>query len=90
MGSARPGWQDKNPKGLKYKEKSGDQDGVITAQLKTSPRATGKVQFKAKGSTANWPSAFSTAETFERDTVVTVQLINDSTPACWTTGFSTQ
>jgi len=44
-----PGWQDKNPKGLKYKEKSGDQDGVIT-----------------------------------------VQLIHNSTPACWTTGFSTQ
>jgi len=83
------GWDDKDPKGFKYKDKTGVEDGVTGGQLKTSDSDKGRVQIKAKGSTISWPIPFDMAEYFDQDTDVTVQLVNSTTATCWTSEFQT-
>lgn len=85
---AGAGWDDKNPKGFKYKNKTGSSDGVTKAQLKPSDKNKGKVQLIAKGSTANWPLPLSASEYFDQDSNVTVQLVSNGTATCWSSEFT--
>jgi len=86
--TAGTNWQNKDPKGFVYKEKSGAADGVMSVQLKPSD-STGKskLQLKAKGATINWPVPFDGVQYFAQDSLVAVQLVNSDTPTCWTSAF---
>jgi hypothetical protein len=81
-------WDDKDPKGWKYKDKQGAFDGVQKVQLKTGTAGKSKAQVKAKGSNIPTPAPFNAVEFFDADPNVTVQLVNDE-GKCWTTEFAT-
>jgi hypothetical protein len=83
-----PSWDDKNPKGFRYRDTSGTQDGVIKASLKTGASEKASVSVSAKGSSIPMPVPVSGSELFDLDTTVTVQLINDETSTCWTSEFT--
>jgi hypothetical protein len=83
------GWQSKDPKGWKYKDKTGAENGVQKVQLKTGDAGKSKAQVKAKGAAIPMPQPFSGTEFFDQDTEVIVQLVNDQTATCWTSEFTT-
>jgi len=82
------GWDDQSPRGMRYLDKAAAADGVRKIQLRTGPDGKSKAVVRARGSGESWPTAFDAAEFFALDAVVTVQLVNDETATCWTTGFS--
>jgi hypothetical protein len=82
-------WESKDPKGWKYKDKTGTEGGVQKAQLKTGDAGKSKAQVKAKGLNLTLPAPVSGTEFFDQDPRVTVQLVNDETPTCWTSEFTT-
>jgi hypothetical protein len=84
-----PSWEDETPKGFKYKDKQGAEDGVTTALLKAGAAGKTKVSVLAKGLAVPMPAPLSLTEFFDVDSSVTVQLINDETSTCWTTEFTT-
>ncbi len=81
-------WQNKNPKGWKYKDKVGSSDGVVQVQLKPGLAGKTKAQVKAKGAGVPTPTAFSPTEMFDLDPDVTVQLFASDSPVCWTSSFT--
>jgi hypothetical protein len=81
-------WDSKDPKGFNYKDKSGAEDGVQKAALKTGGPAKTKISVSAKGSNTAMPAPLSGTEFFDLDTTVTVQLVNDETATCWTSEFT--
>jgi hypothetical protein len=81
-------WDDKNPQGWKYKDRDGLEDGVGGAQIKTGIGGKSKAQVKAKGANVPTPAPVSGTKFFTQDPRVTVQLMNDATPTCWTTEFT--
>ncbi len=82
-------WDDKDPKGFKYKDKAGSSSGVTKMVIKTSDKSKGKVLLVAKGRAAGWPLPISASEYFDQDSSVTVQLFNSTTSTCWTSAFAT-
>ena len=81
-------WQDKNPKGWKYKDKLGSNDGVQKAQLKPGAALKSKAQVKAKGVSIPMPAPAQSEKFFEANPSVIVQLVT-SEGKCWTSEFST-
>jgi hypothetical protein len=81
-------WDEKGSKGLAYKDKAGAEAGVTKALLKTGAAGKTKVNVLAKGTNVLLPAPLSTEEFFDVDTALTVQLVNDETPFCWTSGFT--
>jgi hypothetical protein len=86
-----PSWQDKDPAGWKYVDVTLAEDGVQKAQLKTGDPDKAKAQVKARSVnlTAVLPLPVSATEFFDQDPRVTVQLVNNETPTCWTSEFTT-
>lgn len=81
-------WEDKAPKGFKYKDKCGASDGVGSVQLKTGAKGKAKAQLKAKGANTPMPVPLG-AEYLDLDPRVTVQLVsNASSSVCWTSEFT--
>jgi len=79
-------WTDADPKGWKYKDVSGAEDGVRKALLKTGESARTKAQVLAKGEALVVPVPVG-AEYFDEDPRVVAQLVNDETQACWSSVF---
>jgi len=82
------GWQDKAPKGFKYKNKEGVSAGATGAQFKPGAAGKTKVQLKAKGANLTLPAPSGGGKFFVQDSDVTVQLINSDSATCWTSVFS--
>jgi hypothetical protein len=84
-------WNDKSPKGWKYKDKSGTEHGVSKLQLKPGSAGKSKAQVKAKGINVPMPTPISatsaTDEYFDEDPSVIVQLLS-SDGFCWSTEFT--
>ena len=85
---ASASWQDKSPKGAKYKDKVGISDGAIGGLLKPGAAGKAKVNVKAKGNAIPMPTPVAPGQYFEQDTTVTVQLVNRE-GTCWTSAFTT-
>ena len=83
------GWTSKDPKGYQYKDKTGAQDGVTKAKLKTGDAGKTSASIGAKGLNIPMPAPHSGTEFFDQDTTVTVQLVNNQTATCWTSSFTT-
>ncbi|TFH25530.1 MAG: hypothetical protein E4H03_00400, partial [Myxococcales bacterium] len=82
-------WQDKSPKGFKYKDKDATADGVNGGQLKPGDEGKSKVQIKAKGANLPTPQPVSADKYFDVDSAFTVQLIADGgADICWTIDFT--
>lgn len=84
-------WASKDPKGWKYKDKAGSQDGVTGAMLKPGLAGKPKAQLKAAGTGLPLPSPIDTTNYFDQDSAVTVQLVKDGGPGdglCWTSEFA--
>lgn len=79
-------WRDKSPKGAKYKDKAGAQQGVIKAFLKPGADTKTKAQLKARGGNTPTPATLDATTFFDVDPNMTVQLIN-SAGGCWTVDF---
>ena len=78
-------WRDRNPKGWKYKDSSGVEDGVTQIQLTPSDtNGRARLKLKARGSTGGWPAPVDGTRYFVQDGSVTVQLVNTDTATCWT------
>ena len=82
-------WQNKDPKGLQYKDKGGTGDGVTKIKLKTGVGGKTKAQVQAKGANLPVLTAFSATEFFDQDTKVRVQLLNSANQTCWQSDFTT-
>lgn len=78
-------WQDLDPKGAKYKDKAGSQDGVTQIQIKPGADTKTKVKLKAKGANLVLPGPVGDTY-FAQDPNVVAQLVN-SEGQCWTTAF---
>jgi|GEM_PF-2031360 len=82
-------WIDKTPKGWKYTDKAGSEDGVIKARLKPGVQGKSWAGVSAKGANIPMPTPLSGTEMFDLDGRVTVQLFNDATSTCWNSQFTT-
>ncbi len=82
-------WTTKDPRGLQYKDKAGAEDGVTKAKLKTGDTGKTSLSIGAKGINIPMPAPAGDTAFFNQDTTVTVQLVNDQTPTCWTSAFMT-
>ncbi len=82
-----PDWTDRAPKGWRYKDKTGFEDGV--RKLVARPTAAGRsfVEVLARSPGLLLPGAVGGGMYFAADPVVTVQVINDN-GTCWTSDFS--
>jgi hypothetical protein len=80
-------WRNQGTKGWSYKDTSGSNNGVTKLRLKVSPIAKTIVDVRAKGSNFPIPAAASTFGMFDADPEVLVQLVNDSSSACWESTF---
>jgi hypothetical protein len=79
-------WTSSDPKGWKYKDKAGSQDGVTGVQLKTGVAGKPKAQVKAAGTNLPLPAPVDMTSFFDQSSTVTVQLVKDGGP-CWTSQF---
>jgi hypothetical protein len=78
------------PKGWKYKDKTGSQDGVIGVSLKTGLAGYPKAKVKAAGIALPLPLPFDLTSFFDQSSTVTVQLVKNGGPGgdvCWTSEF---
>jgi hypothetical protein len=83
-------WASSDPKGWKYKDKAGSQEGVTGLSLKTGVAGKSKAQLKAGGSSLPLPAPFDMASYFDQSSTVTVQLVKEGGPGadlCWTSEF---
>jgi hypothetical protein len=81
-------WVGKDPKGFGYKDPAGAEDGVIKASLKAGAEGKTSASVAAKGVNIPMPTPISGSAFFDQDTKVTVQLVNNESPLCWSTAFS--
>lgn len=81
-----PSWQNKNPKGYRYKDSGAAEDGVRTAKLKTGSASKAKVSISAKGASIPMPTPINENALFSQDPSVVAQLVNDQ-GTCWTSEF---
>ncbi len=81
-------WVERAPKGWKFKDKLGTNDGIQQIQLRPGNAGKTKVQFKAKG-VVPIPAAISSLEMLDVDPKVTVQLFGSNISTCWTSSFTT-
>ena len=79
-------WQDRSPRGWRYKDLTGSASGVRRMQLNTGTAARTKVKLMARGFALTLPAPFSESEFFDEDPRVAVQLIG-SDGRCWTSEF---
>jgi len=86
--SPNAGWQSKDPKGFKYVDKTGAEDGVTKGALKAGAEGKAAASISAKGANLTLPTALSANQFFAQDTAVIVQLVNDETATCWTSEFT--
>ena len=80
-----PLWVSKDPKGFKYSDKAGSQNGATKIALKAGTEGRSTLQFAAKGLAL--PAPVSASELFDQDSRVIVQLVNDETGLCFTSEF---
>jgi hypothetical protein len=83
-------WASNDPKGWKYKDKTGAEDGVTGVSLKTGDATKTKAQLKGAGASLVLPDAYDLANYFDQDTTVTVQLVKNGGPGaslCYTSEF---
>ncbi len=83
------GWQDKSPKGFKYKSKTGVGAGVTAARFKAGGADKTKVQIKATGFNLTLPTPVGADKFFEQDGSVVFQLVSSDSATCWTSEFPT-
>jgi hypothetical protein len=81
-------WVDKDPKGWSYVDKAATRDGIQKLLLGAGIPEKAKMQLKARGRTASWPSPINATTFFDLDASVVVQLSNDETGDCWSTTFT--
>lgn len=78
-------WIDKNPKGFKYKDKTGSEDGASAIKIQPGGADKTRVKMVAKGANLVLPDAVGPGY-FHQDSQVVVQFVNSS-GTCWTTEF---
>jgi hypothetical protein len=79
-------WVDKSPKGVQFKDKDADNDGVTKVQIKTGAATKSKAQLAAKGVDAILPTPVSLTQFLNIDSEVTVQLVADN-GTCFSSTF---
>ncbi len=82
-------WRNKAPRGWTYRDKTRASDGVLRVQLRAGDLGKTRAQVKAKGTLIPMPAPSHPLRFFAGDPQVVVQLVNDQTPTCWTSEFST-
>ena len=80
-------WQDRSPKGWKYKDKTLAVDGIQKIQLKPGTAGKSKAQLMARGTNIPMPTPVGADRYFAQDPAVIVQLVN-SDGVCWTSEFN--
>jgi hypothetical protein len=83
-------WASSDPKGWKYKDKAGSQNGVTGVSLKTGVAGKPKAQVKAAGASLPLPVPVDTMRYFDQSSTVTVQLVKEGGAGgdlCWTSEF---
>ncbi len=88
--SVAPGalWTEKAPKGFFYKDSAKSSDGALKVKLQTGAIAKSKAIVIAKGANIPMPVPVGAGEFFDQDPRVTVQLVNDATPTCFSSEFT--
>ncbi len=88
--AVRPGvgWSSTGTTGWRYRDGHGDEDGVAKIQLKAGGSGVGKIQLVAKGAALPTPDPHSAVEYFDADPQITVQLVRDGGPQCWSSEFT--
>ena len=82
-------WDNKDPKGLSYKDADGLSDGVTKLQIKTGAAGASKVALGAKGLSIPMPSPPQGATTmFESGSPVVAELRSSASSLCWTSSFA--
>ena len=81
-------WDNKDPKGWKYKDKNGTSDGATKVSLKVKDAGKNQAMVAAKGVNIPMPMPVGGGRYFEQAPNVIVQLIN-SKGVCWNSEFTT-
>jgi len=81
------GWRNFTPKGWRYLNSFGTNDGIRKLQLKPGIAGKSKIKLTAAGSNLPLPAPDSLSEFFDQDTTVIVQL-RSSDDECWTSSFA--
>ena len=81
-------WDNKDPKGWKYKDKNGTSDGATKVSLKVKDAGKNQAMLAAKGVNIPMPMPVGGGRYFEQAPNVIVQLIN-SKGVCWNSEFTT-
>jgi cysteine-rich repeat protein len=85
----QPAWLDRDPSGWSYTDSSAFFDGFVSVSLSTGTTGRSKAQIKAAGVNLPMPAPVSATRFFDEQPTVTVQLVNDATPLCWQSTFTT-
>jgi glucose/arabinose dehydrogenase len=81
-------WQDQDPGGYSYVDKTGAAAGIQKIRIKTGSAGRSGAQASARGANLPLPAAALPDQLFAQEPAVTVQLVNDA-GACWTSRFET-
>jgi len=81
------GWKAKSGS-FKYRDKFGVNSGITGVQLKSGVAGKAKISIKGVGSNLLNPIPVGGGSFLLADPRVTVQVVNDQTPVCWTSEFS--
>ena len=83
-----PLWIAKSTRGWNYKDKAATSDGVSGLSLATGVAGRSKAQLKAGGVNFPMPAPVGASQYFNKQSTVSIQLLNQETGACWSSSFS--
>ncbi len=81
-------WESKDPKGWKYKDKTGAANGVTKALLKPGSAGKASIKIGGKGTNLPMPTQVGGGKFFDSAPNVIVQLVNTE-GRCWSSEFTT-
>jgi cysteine-rich repeat protein len=79
-------WQSLGTRGFKYRNKSGNDDGVYQLLLK-SGTGNAKLLWKARGAKLSLPGPAGPQRYFNQTSSVSLQIVNEADGACWQADF---
>jgi len=79
-------WRSLGSKGFKYKNKSGNGDGVYQLLLK-SGAGNAKLLWKGRGTQLSLPGPVGPQRYFNQSSTVSLQIVNESDGSCWQADF---
>ncbi len=81
-------WHNRDPKGYRYKDHAGAEDGVRSLNIDTGAFRRSRVRLKARGVQLPMPGPAEATRFFHDDPQLTVQLTAVDAGTCWSTTFT--